>query len=65
MLKLTLLFEGVGALLSFIVFVQDYPPMDALHRIVPFCGGVQQLWLDVLGGLQNWIRIKMMSCSIW
>ena len=55
-LKLTLLFEGVGALLSFIVFVQDYPPMDALgialfHSVAAF----NNSGFDVLGGLQNLI----------
>ena len=40
-LKITLLFELVGAILSFIVFVQDYPPLDALgislfHSVAAF-----------------------------
>ena len=52
----TALFEGVGALLSFIVFVQDYPPMDALgialfHSVAAF----NNSGFDVLGGLQNLI----------
>ena len=55
-LKITLLFELVGAILSFIVFVQDYPPLDALgislfHSVAAF----NNSGFDILGGLTNLI----------
>ena len=39
-LFMTLLFEGAGALLSFLVFSKDYPPLDALGISVFHSGGV-------------------------
>ena len=55
-LLMTLCFEGAGALLSFLVFVQDYPPVHALgisvfHSIAAF----NNSGFDVLGNLQNLI----------
>ncbi len=58
-LIITLCFESVGAILSFIVFVQDYSPMDALgisvfHSIAAF----NNSGFDILGGLQNLIHYQ-------
>lgn len=55
-LLMTLCFESVGAILSFIVFVQDYPPLHALgisifHSIAAF----NNSGFDILGGLKNLI----------
>ena len=55
-LLLTLCFEAVGAVLSFIVFIQDYPPLHALgisifHSIAAF----NNSGFDILGGLRNLI----------
>ena len=32
-LLMTLCFEGAGALLSFLVFVQDHPPVEAIGDV--------------------------------
>lgn len=55
-LLMTLCFEVAGALLSFLVFVQDFPPLDALgislfHSVAAF----NNSGFDILGGLQNLI----------
>ena len=55
-LFMTLLFEGAGALLSFLVFSKDYPPLDALgisvfHSVAAF----NNSGFDILGGLKNLI----------
>lgn len=55
-LLMTLCFELVGMALSFIVFVQDYPPLKALgisafHSIAAF----NNSGFDILGGLRNLI----------
>ena len=55
-LFMTLFFETLGALLSFIVFIQDYPPLRALgisvfHSIAAF----NNSGFDILGGLRNLI----------
>lgn len=55
-LIMTLCFEVTGAILSFIVFVQDYPPLQALwisifHAIAAF----NNSGFDILGGLRNLI----------
>lgn len=52
----TLCFEGAGAVLSFIVFIQDYEPLHALgislfHSIAAF----NNSGFDILGGLRNLI----------
>ena len=52
----TLCFETVGTILSFIVFVQDYPPLSALgisvfHSIAAF----NNSGFDILGNLTNLI----------
>ena len=52
----TAAFELVGAALSFIVFVRDYPPLKALgislfHSVAAF----NNSGFDILGGLQNLI----------
>lgn len=54
--KLTLLFEGIGLILSFFVFVQDFDPASAFgialfHTISAF----NNSGFDILGGLQNLI----------
>lgn len=70
-LKITLLFEGVGAVLSFIVFVQDYPPIEALgislfHSVAAF----NNSGFDILGGLrnlipyQNDILLNLVTCGL-
>ena len=58
-LLMTFCFELVGVILSFIVFVQDYPPLHALgnsifHSIAAF----NNSGFDVLGGLQNLIPYR-------
>ena len=55
-LLMTLCLEGAGVILSFIVFVQDFPPLDALgislfHSVAAF----NNSGFDILGGLQNLI----------
>ena len=55
-LLMTLLFELVGVILSYIVFSQDYEPLKALgisvfHSIAAF----NNSGFDILGGLQNLI----------
>lgn len=55
-LFVTLCFEGVGAIFSFIVFVQKYPPLEALgisvfHSVAAF----NNSGFDILGGLTNLI----------
>ena len=53
-LKTTLCFEGAGALLSYLVFSKDYPPLKAVgislfHSVAAF----NNSGFDILGGLQN------------
>lgn len=53
---MTLVFELLGALLSFTVFIQDYPPLRAagislFHSVAAF----NNSGFDILGGLQNLI----------
>ena len=55
-LKTTLIFEGAGAFLSFLVFSRDYPPLKALgislfHSVAAF----NNSGFDILGGLRNLI----------
>lgn len=55
-LAMTLIFEGVGAFLSFLVFSRDYPPLSALgisvfHSVAAF----NNSGFDILGGLTNLI----------
>lgn len=55
-LIMTLIFESIGVLLSYIVFSKDYTPLDALgislfHSIAAF----NNSGFDILGGLQNLI----------
>lgn len=70
-LLMTLCFEGVGAILSFIVFVQDYTPLHALgisvfHSIAAF----NNSGFDILGGLRNLIPyqtnvlLNMITCFL-
>ena len=56
---MTLCFEGVGAALSFLVFVQDYPPLRALwisifHSVAAF----NNSGFDILGNYQNLIPYR-------
>ena len=55
-LFMTLLFEGIVAFLSFLVFSRDYPALDALgisvfHSVAAF----NNSGFDILGGLTNLI----------
>ncbi len=55
-LFMTLLFEGIGVILSFLVFSRDYPALDALgisvfHSVAAF----NNSGFDILGGLRNLI----------
>ncbi|WP_407691149.1 TrkH family potassium uptake protein [Ruminococcus gauvreauii] len=55
-LLMTLCFEAAGTVLSFLVFVQDFPPLKALgislfHSVAAF----NNSGFDILGGLQNLI----------
>ncbi len=70
-LLMTLCFEGVGAILGFIVFVQDYTPLHALgisvfHSIAAF----NNSGFDILGGLRNLIPyqtnvlLNMITCFL-
>lgn len=67
----TLLFESVGALLSFLVFSQDYPPLKALgislfHSVAAF----NNSGFDILGNLQNLIPyqddvlLNLVTCGL-
>ena len=58
-LKTTLCFEGAGAVLSFLVFCRDYPPLKALgisvfHSIAAF----NNSGFDILGGFRNLLPYK-------
>lgn len=58
-LAVTLTFEFIGVILSYIVFSQDYKPLDALgisifHSIAAF----NNSGFDILGGFQNLIQYK-------
>ena len=64
----TLVFELVGVLLSFLVFVQDYPPLKALwisvfHSVAAF----NNSGFDILGNFQNLIpyRNNVMLNLFW
>ncbi len=55
-LFMTLCFESVGAILSFLVFSKDYPPLKALgislfHSVAAF----NNSGFDILGGMRNLI----------
>ena len=55
-LRTTLIFELAGAILSFLVFVQDYPPLRAMgislfHSVAAF----NNSGFDILGNFQNLI----------
>uniref|UniRef100_UPI004055D246 TrkH family potassium uptake protein n=1 Tax=Acetatifactor sp. TaxID=1872090 RepID=UPI004055D246 len=59
----TLVFESVGVLLSFLVFVQDYTPLKALgismfHSVAAF----NNSGFDILGNLQNLIPYQS---NVW
>ena len=67
----TLAFELAGAALSFIVFVQDYPPLRALgislfHSVAAF----NNSGFDILGNLQNLIpyqdnvMLNLVTCGL-
>ncbi len=70
-LFLTLAFELAGAALSFVVFVQDYPPLKALgislfHSVAAF----NNSGFDILGNFQNLIPyrdnvlLNMVTCGL-
>lgn len=55
-LLMTIIFEGIGVILSFIVFSKDYPPLDALgisvfHSVSAF----NNAGFDIIGNFQNLI----------
>lgn len=55
-LLMTLIFESIGVILSYVVFSKDYSPLDALgislfHSVAAF----NNSGFDILGGLQNLI----------
>lgn len=67
----TLVFEGIGALLSFLVFVQDYPIQKAIgislfHSVAAF----NNSGFDILGNLQNLIPyqddvvLNLVTCGL-
>lgn len=67
----TLLFESMGALLSFCVFVQDYPPLQAMgislfHSVAAF----NNSGFDILGNFQNLIPyqdnvlLNLVTCGL-
>lgn len=67
----TIIFEGIGAILSFFVFVQDYPPLKAagisiFHSIAAF----NNSGFDILGNSQNLIPyqsnilINIVTCCL-
>lgn len=67
----TLCFEGVGAVLSFLVFIRDYSPLHALgislfHSVAAF----NNSGFDILGGLrnlipyQNNILLNLTTCGL-
>ncbi len=67
----TLIIEGIGAVLSFIVFVQDYPPIKALgislfHSVAAF----NNSGFDILGNFQNLIPyqndilLNLVTCGL-
>lgn len=58
-LRMTFLFEGIGALLSFIVFIQDFPfwkavQLSLFHTVASF----NNAGMDLLGGGTNLIPYK-------
>ena len=68
---MTLCFEGAGAALSFLVFVQDYPPLQALwisifHSVAAF----NNSGFDILGNFQNLIPyqddvlLNLVTCAL-
>ena len=70
-LLMTLCFEAGGALLSFLVFSQDYPPVHALgisifHSIAAF----NNSGFDILGGMhnlipyQNNLLLNLTTCTL-
>ena len=57
--QVTLIFELAGAALSFLVFIRDYPPLEALgislfHSVAAF----NNSGFDILGNLQNLIPYR-------
>lgn len=67
----TLIFELVGAALSFIVFIQDYPPLRAIgislfHSVAAF----NNSGFDILGNLRNLIpyrdnvMLNLVTCGL-
>ena len=55
-LLMTLCFEGAGAVLSFVVFIRDYPPLEALGiSLFQSVAAFNNSGFDILGGLQNMI----------
>ena len=70
-LRMTLCFEGIGAILSFIVFVRDYPIVKAIgmsifHSIAAF----NNSGFDIIGNYQNLIPyqnnvlLNLVTCAL-
>ena len=68
---MTIIFEGIGAALSFTVFVQDYPPLKAVgislfHSVAAF----NNSGFDILGNFQNLIpyrddlMLNLVTCGL-
>ena len=70
-LKVTLCFEGAGAVLSFLTFSQDYPLPRALWTSVfPSVASFNNSGFDILGGMQNLIPyqsdvlLNLVTCAL-
>lgn len=70
-LTVTFIFEFIGAILNFIVFIKDYPPLKALgisffHSIAAF----NNSGFDILGNFQNLIHyqdnvlLNLVTCTL-
>ena len=67
----TITFELVGAALSFIVFVQDYPPLHARGTsLIPTVAAFNSSGFDILGNFQNLIPyqddvlLNLVTCGL-
>ena len=70
-LKVTLCFEGAGAVLSFLTFSQDYPLPRALWtRVFHSVAAFNNSGFDILGGMQNLIPyqsdvlLNLVTCAL-
>ncbi len=70
-LAMTLIFELIGAALSFIVFVQDYPPLEALgHSLFHSVAAFNNSGFDNLGfnnnlaNYRNNVPLNLITCAL-